>query len=543
MAETSPRFTNRSQDSVPFWRDGRVLGVIAQIAFVIIFITGATWIINNVAQNLVTLGESQFLCRDGTSSFRCAFDFLRLDAQFDIAESVIAYDPSNAYSRALLVGVLNTIKVGFFGIILATTLGTFTGIARLSSNWLISNVAKWYVDIMRNTPLLLQLFFIFFGVILAFPAIQDAIQPFGLPIYFSQRGINLPWFEFMPSWSIWLAFLVLGVVLGLVLWIALSRREERTGQESNRWLWFFGAFLLVAIVGWFVSSAGAANNQAIMAPASLRVREFADLNTLIVGRLPVNELADLDAALEDGRLTQEEITAASLKICTVRDDPAEVNLTAQLRRDGIPYTVARSNRLDQATEAYVAGECEVFVASKSTLAGQRAVLPEPDASAIVPVAETPLRLSLPQIEGLNFVGGIKLSPNFAAILLGLVLYTGAFIAEIVRAGIQSVPKGQSEAARALGLSESQRLRLVVLPQALRVIIPPLTSQYLNLVKNSSLAIAVGYPDLWSVAFTTLNQSGRAIQVFLFVMAMYLSFSLFISFLLNWYNRRIALVER
>jgi general L-amino acid transport system permease protein len=152
-------------------------------------------------------------------------------------------------------------------------------------------------------------------------------------------------------------------------------------------------------------------------------------------------------------------------------------------------------------------------------------------------------MDLPQIEGLNFVGGIKLTPNFAAILIGLVLYTGAFIAEIVRAGIQSVPKGQSEAAKALGLSESQRLQLVVLPQALRVIIPPMTSQYLNLVKNSSLAIAVGFPDLWSTSFTTLNQSGRVIQVFLFVMGTYLGFSLLISFILNWYNRRIALVER
>jgi len=124
-----------------------------------------------------------------------------------------------------------------------------------------------------------------------------------------------------------------------------------------------------------------------------------------------------------------------------------------------------------------------------------------------------------------------------------VLYTGAFIAEIVRAGIQSVAKGQSEAARALGLSESQRLRLVVLPQAMRVIIPPLTSQYLNLAKNSSLAIAVGFADLWAISYTTLNQSGRSVQVFMIVMASYLTLSLTISFLLNWYNRRISLVER
>lgn len=158
-------------------------------------------------------------------------------------------------------------------------------------------------------------------------------------------------------------------------------------------------------------------------------------------------------------------------------------------------------------------------------------------------AGLPLRWEFPALAGFNLQGGIAVIPEFVAMLLALSLYIAAFIAEIVRAGIQSVAKGQTEAARALGLSESQRLRLIVLPQALRVIIPPMTSQYLNLTKNSSLAIAVGFPDLWSVAFTTLNQSGRVIQVFLLVMGTYLMFSLLISFFLNWYNRRVALVER
>jgi len=151
--------------------------------------------------------------------------------------------------------------------------------------------------------------------------------------------------------------------------------------------------------------------------------------------------------------------------------------------------------------------------------------------------------SVPRLEGLNLAGGARLTPEFAAILFGLVLSTAAFIAEIVRAGILAVHRGQSEAARALGLSEAQRLRLVVLPQALRVIIPPLTSQYLNLTKNSSLAIAVGYPDLVGVTNTIMNQSGRPVQVIILVMLAYLSVSLSISALLNWYNRRVALVER
>jgi general L-amino acid transport system permease protein len=303
------------------------------------------------------------------------------------------------------------------------------------------------------------------------------------------------------------------------------------------------SFLIVVIVGWFVASGSAANNQGFLASQSLRVQGIDNLSAMMQGRLGLESLSELDAALADGRLTQETVDEVALRVCSIEGDRSEVNLTSQLRRANIPYNLERSDQVSEATEAYGAGECDLYVAPRVTLSGERTMLEESTSHVIVPVAETPLRFSVPRIEGLNFVGGLVLSPNFAAILIGLTIYTGAFIAEIVRAGIQSVPKGQSEAARALGLSESQRLRLVVLPQALRVIIPPLTSQYLNLVKNSSLAIAVAYPDLFFTAFVTLNQSGRAVQVFIIVMAVYLSFSLLISFFLNWYNRRIALVER
>jgi general L-amino acid transport system permease protein len=155
----------------------------------------------------------------------------------------------------------------------------------------------------------------------------------------------------------------------------------------------------------------------------------------------------------------------------------------------------------------------------------------------------PLALDIPVLSGFNFKGGIYLSPEFAALLVGLVTYTAAFIAEVVRAGIQSVNRGQGDAAKALGLNALQILNLVILPQALRVIIPPLISQYLNLIKNSSLAIFIGFPELFFIGKTTTNQAGRAVQVFLLVMAVYLGISLVTSFLLNAYNRRIQLVER
>lgn len=542
MAELSPKSPYSGQEAIPFWRDGRVIGIIAQIIFVILVVAGAIFLVNNVLQNLDILGLN-FTCQDGSESLRCAYNFLRLDASFDISETVVDYDPSNAYSRALLVGALNTVKVGFFGILLATILGTFTGIARLSQNWLIRNVAGVYIDIMRNTPLLLQLFFILFGVIAVFPAIQQAIQPFGLPVFLSQRGIDLPGPVFLPSFGIWLAFIILGIIQAQAINTYLARQEEKTGKERNRLAWAVGSFLIVAIIGWFAASAAGADNQAILASNTTRIREFGDMAEQAGNRLGIDNLNEIDQRLAAGTLTKEDVDAAAFTICGVRDDASVVNLTTQLRSQHIPYIVDRQGRIDQATEAYAAGECEIYVASKSTLAAERDILENPSSHRLIAIPETPVRIDTPQIEGLNFVGGIKLTPNFAAILIGLVLYTGAFIAEIVRAGIQSVPKGQSEAARALGLSESQRLQLVVLPQALRVIIPPLTSQYLNLVKNSSLAIAVGFPDLWSTSFTTLNQSGQSIQVFLLVMGTYLSFSLLISFILNWYNQRIALVER
>ena len=540
MADISPQLPSTEEESIPFWRDGRVIGVIAQIIFLTLVILGVTWVARNVSQNLSDLGIG---CSDGSIQFGCLFDFLRLDAAFDISETLVDYDPSDAYRRALMVGLLNTIRVTVLGVILATILGTFAGIARLSDNWLVSNISRWYVDLFRNTPLLLQLFFIFFGVLLVLPNIQEAIQPLGLPIYLSQRGINMPWPVALPSFGIWLAFIVAAIVQAQVIWVILGRREERTGKESNRVLWVVLLSVLLIGAGWFVATASA-NNYSLMAHQSLRIREFDDIEGLMLRRLSISNLEEIDLEIATGDLTVEEVEAAALTICAVRDDPAETNLTAQLNNANIPHAVNRSNRVEQATEVYIAGECETYVAGSATLAGERTLLGESAAAnQIIPVPETPMRISVPRIEGLNFVGGLKLSPNFAAILIGLVLYTGAFIAEIVRAGIQSVSKGQSEAARALGLSESQRLRLVVLPQALRVIIPPLTSQYLNLAKNSSLAIAVGYPDLWSVAFTTLNQSGQAIQVFLIVMGAYLTVSLSISFLLNLYNQRIALVER
>lgn len=539
-----PNPSLRGNETIPPWRDGRIIGVLLQIVFVVLFVLSLSWIITNIGNNLDALGEGQFSCKEGGSSYRCAFDFLSADAQFPIGESVISYDPiTDSFWRAIGIGVLNTAKVAVYGIIFTTILGTLTGIARLSSNWLVSNIAKWYIDLMRNTPLLLQLFFLYFVIFLiSLPSVNEVQPLLGLPIYVSQRGANYPSLVPMASFATWFAFIVLGIVQAQLLWVILGRREEQTGQTISRGRWAFLSFLVVVGIGWFVAGSNSNAEAALVSRAS-RIREFGDIPAFVERRLGINDLSDIETDLANGTLTQEAVDEAALKVCAITDSASEINLTSQLRAANVPFSVDRSERSDQAIATYAEGGCDIFVASQATLAAERDVLENSSDQLIVPLPETPVRLSVPKLEGFNFVGGAKLTLEFSAILVGLVLYTGAFVAEIVRAGILSVSKGQSEAARALGLTETQRLRLVVLPQALRVIIPPLTSQYLNLTKNSSLAAAVLFPDLYRTINTIINQSGRAIQPIIIMALIYLSISLFISFFLNWYNRKIALVER
>lgn len=536
MNQASAALPPRKSRAVPFWRDVRVLGVLGQVAFIVFVVLAARTLGANFASNVSRLGEAQFICRDGAHSFRCAYDFMSSEAAFDISETVLEYEVTDSYWYAVYLGLLNTLKVAVLGIVFATFLGTFAGIARLSDNWLIRNLVRWYIELIRNTPLLIQLVFLYFSVILALPKVEDAIQPFGWPIYLTQRGLSIPRLEFTPSFPAWFAFAVLGVIQFQMLWVVLGRREEQTGRPINRVAWGLAGFVLVAGIGWAVSVA-TSNNQGLLVTRAGRIRELEDVEKFVLQR------AGLDHLDEFNSLPPEEVSEAALKICALRNSPSESNLTSQLRRRRIPYRVTRTDRPDQATAKYAEGACDVFAAPAQVLAAERASLPAPEAHLILPIRERPIVWSVPAREGLNIAGGSKLSPEFTALFVGLVVYTAAFIAEVVRAGIQAVSKGQSEAARALGLTEGQRLRLVVLPQALRVIIPPLTSQYLNLTKNSSLAIAIGFPDLYSVAFTTINQSGRAIQLILIVMLTYLATSLATSALLNWYNERVKLVER
>ncbi|TKT81391.1 amino acid ABC transporter permease [Aquamicrobium sp. LC103] len=380
-----------------FLNDPKIRGLIYQVVVFAALVAVIYWIIGNTTENL------------RRSNISSGFAFLNARSGFDIAQTLIPYSSNSRYIDAFVVGLLNTLLVAVSGIVLASILGFIVGIGRLSRNWLIRKICTVYVEVFRNIPPLLVIFFWYFAVLQVLPPPRDSIElPFGS--YLNARGFFLPraiWGE--GSWLI-----LLGLVLGIAMSF-LAARWARTRQAAT------GQQFPVAL-----TSIG-----------------------LIVG-LPVL--------------------------------------------------------------AYILGGF-------------------------------PVTLEFPQKSTFNLTGGWTIKPEFLSLFLALSFYTASFIAEIVRAGILGVSKGQTEASYAVGLRPGPTLRLVVIPQALRIIIPPLTSQYLNLTKNSSLAVAIGYPDLVAVGQTAMNQTGQAIEVVAIWMVIYLGLSLATSVFMNWFNARMALVER
>lgn len=368
-----------------------------QVIMIAAVIFAGVYLVNNTLYNLET------------RNIQTGFGFLEQESGFDINQNLVEYSPASTYGTALVVGLINTLIVAVLGIFFATIIGTVIGVARLSTNWLIAKIASAYVEVVRNIPLLLQLF-MWYGVFTtAFPPVREAWNPIG-SMYVSNRGFHIPVVEWADPFT--MGAVALGVAV--IAWIGLVQRAKKvqatTGQRPPSHI--IGLSLVVAfpIIAWAVG--------------------------------------------------------------------------------GAPWDV-----------------------------------------------------DAPSLGRFNIRGGLTITPELVALLVGLVFYTAGFIAEVVRSGILAVSKGQWEAGEALGLSRRRILSLIVLPQALRVIVPPTTNQYLNLTKNSSLAVAIGYPDLVSVANTTMNQTGQAIESIALIMAAYLTVSLSISAFMNWYNKRIALVER
>ena len=336
-----------------------------------------------------------------------------MSSGFDIQFSLIDYDGSSSYGRAYLVGLLNTLLVAFFGIFFATILGFIIGISRLSSNWIINRLSLIYVELFRNLPLILQIFFWYFTVLRSLPSTEKSFIIFNFLII-NLQGFYIPKFIFTNS-----QYIFYGIIFSLLTILLIKYYANKMFYEHAKVIPVFKISLLLIILFPIIFS--------------------------FIGGVKIN-----------------------------------IEYPKLVKNFGI----------------------------------------------------------------FNYLGGIKLIPEFLALVFSLSLYTSAFIAENVRAGILAINKGQKEAAKSLGLNNSQSLNLIVIPQALRVIIPPTTNQYLNLTKNSSLAAAIGYPDLTGAfAGTALSQTGKAIEIIFIVMMTYLTISLFISIILNWYNKKIALVER
>ena len=393
---TGPKQSPRT-DKIAFWYDPKKRSVLYQLGVLAMVGLLGYYLVSNTIANL----ERQAIAT--------GFGFLEKEASFEIGESLIAYSAADKYARALMVGVLNTLLVSFIGVVLTVILGTFIGIARLSTNWLVSRLAAVYIEIFQDIPVLLQLFFWYAFFYEMLPGPRQALSPFS-GVFLSNRGLVFSVPQFHPA-HMYMAVAFLAGCIGIYFLRRWARkRQAKTGMAFPVFRVSVVILILLPLLAWLAGGA-------------------------------------------------------------------------------------------------------------------------------------PTKMSVPELKVFNFQGGLNVSPEFTALLLGLVLYTAAFVAEVVRAGIQSVTKGQREAAMSIGLNTNQVLQLVILPQALRVIIPPLTSQMLSLTKNSSLAVAIGYPDFVSVAGTAINQTGQAIEGVAMIMIVYLFFSLSTSAFMNWYNKKIALVER
>ena len=392
MAESSPRA------AATLLHDPAVRGFFYQSALVAILAV----LVFEAARNAYVNMEAR--------GIPLGFDFWSQTAGFDINQKLIAYTPLSTYGRAFWVGLTNTALVGAVGIVLATPLGFLIGVARLSPNWILAKAAMIYVELMRNTPLLLQLLFWYNAVLKTLPGPRQSLNLWDA-VFLNNRGLFLPNPQFSEGALLILAVLVVAAAASVGFAVWARARQARTGAQAP-------------------------------------------------------------------------IAAVAIALCL-----------------GAPILAY-----------FAAGE--------------------------------PISFDVARLSGFNLRGGLQLYPEFAALVFGLVTYTSGFIAEIVRAGVLAVSKGQSEAAGALGLSRGATLRLVIVPQAMRLITPPLTSQYLNIVKNSSLAVFIGYPDLVQIfAGTVLNQTQAAVQVMAITMGVYLAISLAVSLALNLYGARVALKER
>ena len=503
--------------------DTRYRSLTIQCVALMGFMLAAAWLVNNTLENLATLGKP------------IDFGFFSEPASYDISQRLIDYDSRDTHLRAAFVGVLNTLLVAVLGCILATVIGVFVGVMRLSKNWLISRLMAVYVEMFRNVPVLLWIVLALAIFIETLPkpgnfkgANATASMSLGDTVAVTNQGIFIPRLVNTPlAIVIWVV--VIASIAGLIY---MRRRATRIQNDTGvrpKLLWpGLGVLIVPTLVAYIVTSMITTSQQ----------------QTFIFG-------GDAAVASFDEAQTATKRFDLCLPLGNAAANSARIYLEEQ------EANFRRKNYFNPAAaeEAFMLGRCNLLTVPASRADSRLAKLQEAGTtfaqlsplSAVEFSQGRVIEAEFPYMapKGLpRFEGGITLLNSLLALWLALSLYTAAFIAEIVRAGIMAISKGQTEAASALGLRPNRTMSLVILPQALRVIIPPLISNYLNLTKNSSLAIAVGYMDMTgTLGGITLNQTGREMECLLLLMAIYLTISLSISAVMNWYNNSVKLVER
>lgn len=591
---------------IPFWRNVKTIGILAQIVFVLLIVAGVGVLVNNVTTALAV------------ANLPADFSFLTQPAGIPIAERPIPYEVTDSYARALLIGFLNTLKVAIIGVVLASLIGVLVGVMRLSSNWLVKSIATVYVELLRNIPLAVQIVFWYAAILLPFP--PRISNPISLPggMLLSNVGLAFPSFYPTYRFSQWLPWLIAAIVLAVAAGLWRQRSLDRRDIVGR--VWHYPLITLVAVAG--IGYAVASVDRSV--PDNLQLefdsaRGRGTVNFVDAGRVesapfvpvsvryPAAQLTTTTQNLVESRQKVDSTFRFPLirpseveEVEVVFADPAAAEAAGyRLEFDNYPSSgtlYVDSNANDQ----YDKGE-EVNEATGTGFNGvqlvmrltgfHRVIVGDRDGQVRTPLfralevegaaeeeaaapaaggrfsafgqaaterrgpgtttleAETellgvgPLVLSNAHIPVSNYEGGVRFTVNYLALLLALVVYTSAFIGEIVRGGIQAVAKGQREAANALGFSGFQAFSLIVFPQALRIVLPPVISQYLNLTKNSSLATLAGYAELFVIASVVSNQTGAAIPIALLLIGSYLAISLAFSLVLNKVNERLALVER
>ncbi|MFV9672495.1 MAG: ABC transporter permease subunit [Acidimicrobiia bacterium] len=510
----------KQRAKTPLWRNAMFLKWLAQL-----FALGATLAL------FVILGTQAFE-NFSKSGISFGWDWLTDPVGVNIREGIDTAPDSGI--RALTVGAINTLRVTVSGIIAATILGTLIGIGRLSKNWIVNKVTSTYIETIRNIPLLVQIFF-WSALAITLPVLTaDDVGEYWFKA--SNKGFASAWVFWDGSFWPWLVFVVAGIVVGRYVSRWRHRIQEDTGNPGYPGTFWLLTVLLFAVVGWFAWPV-----LAFLSPVFHWIAEL---------------VANIPPILVPIVIAVAALAAAGLWIRNFfesRRTPAGFGKFSD--DDWFRIIFAGISGVLVAIIVFVLSGLTV-----TTVAGDQVGLPELVLMGISNFFDwlgngfannggTPLVFQKPivEIRGAGFIQygttGMVMSIPFFAVWMGVTLYTAAFIAEIVRGGILAVSKGQTEAAQALGLTRSQYLRLVILPQAFRVILPPIGNQYLNLFKNTSLGLGVAFADIVAVGFTIMNQSGQSLPVVLVWMAFFVTGSLLISAVVNYYNRKMSLVER